>query len=168
MLEQKKEDQTDNKDTEEEETKQVEEVSVSETNQGKTSPVEEKNLEQVEHEVIAEVKTTHIEKTIPDPKNKTLATDQTKKDDGGTSAASIANQGRESLQEESSGYSAGHAVKGTGVKLLDINRVSSHALISIYCQLSTTLITRLHEEFRIVSIGASLEFLIRVMKYSSQ
>ncbi|CAN7047131.1 unnamed protein product, partial [Brassica oleracea var. botrytis] len=39
-------------DTEEEETKQVEEVSVSETNQGKTSPVEEKNLEQVEHEVI--------------------------------------------------------------------------------------------------------------------
>ncbi|KAL0843399.1 hypothetical protein Bca101_016644 [Brassica carinata] len=119
--EQRKEDQTNNKDTEEEE-KQVEEASVSETNQGKTSPVEEKNLEQVEHEVIvvsepkhqntptteenkqtqvkqevsvgeAEAKTIRIEKTTSDGENKTLATDEAKKDDGNTATASIANQG---------------------------------------------------------------------------
>ncbi|KAJ4870848.1 Protein trichome birefringence-like 16 [Raphanus sativus] len=108
--EQSKEDHTDNKDTEEEKEKQVEEVSVSETNQGKTPPVEEKNLEQVEQEVIvsepkhqktppttseesklkkvkqevsvgeAEAKTTHIEKTTQDQEKKTLATDEAKKD----------------------------------------------------------------------------------------
>ncbi|CAH8390816.1 unnamed protein product [Eruca vesicaria subsp. sativa] len=118
--EQSEEDHTDNKDTEEEK-KQVEEVSVSETNQVKTSPIEEKNLEQVEHEVIvsepkhqktptseenklkqvkqevsvgeAEAKTTHTEKTTSDPEIKTLTTDEAKKDDGSTSTASIANQG---------------------------------------------------------------------------
>lgn len=88
----------------------MEEVSVSETNQGKTPPVEEKNLEQVEQEVIvsepkhqktppttseesklkkvkqevsvgeAEAKTTHIEKTTQDQEKKTLATDEAKKD----------------------------------------------------------------------------------------
>ncbi|KAJ0261271.1 Protein trichome birefringence-like 16 [Hirschfeldia incana] len=118
--EQSKEDQTDNKDTEQEE-KQVEEVSVSETNQGKTTPIEEKNLQRVEHEVIvsepkhqetptseenkskqvkqevaageAEAKTTtQIEKTTSDPEIKTLATDESKKDDGSTSTAPIDNQ----------------------------------------------------------------------------
>ncbi|KAF3551951.1 hypothetical protein DY000_02000920 [Brassica cretica] len=135
--EQTKEDQTNNKDTEE--------VSVSETNQGKPPPLEEKklehvehevivseskhqktptseekNLEQIEHEVIAsepkhqnaptseenklkqvtqEVSvgeavpnTTHIEKTNSDPENKTLATEEAKKDNGSTSTAPIANQ----------------------------------------------------------------------------
>ncbi|CAN6806351.1 unnamed protein product [Brassica oleracea] len=142
--EQNKEDQTDNKDTEQEQ-KQVEEVSVSETNQGKPSPIEEKHLERVEHEVIvsepkhqktptseeknleqieheviasepkhqntptseenklkqvtqevsvgeAEPNTTHIEKTTSDPENKTLATEEAKKDNGSTSTASIVNQ----------------------------------------------------------------------------
>lgn len=125
----------------------MEEVSVSETNQGKPSPIEEKHLERVEHEVIvsepkhqktptseeknleqieheviasepkhqntptseenklkqvtqevfvgeAEPNTTHIENTTSDPENKTLATEEAKKDNGSTSTASIVNQGR--------------------------------------------------------------------------
>ncbi|KAG5376512.1 hypothetical protein IGI04_041108 [Brassica rapa subsp. trilocularis] len=105
ITEQSKEDPTDNKDTEEEdeekEEKQVAKVTDSETNQGKTSTIEEEHvqrevtvsepkyqktptskeskLEQVKQEVAAgeaAAKTTHIKKTNSDPEKKTLATDE--------------------------------------------------------------------------------------------
>ncbi|CDY16554.1 BnaC09g37190D [Brassica napus] len=102
---QSKEDQTDNKDKKEEEEekeeKQVEEVTDSETDQGKTSTIveeqaerevtvsepkyqktptsKENKLEHVKEEVAAgevEAKTTHIKNTNSDPEKKTLATDE--------------------------------------------------------------------------------------------
>ncbi|XP_010456609.1 PREDICTED: protein trichome birefringence-like 16, partial [Camelina sativa] len=109
-----KEDSTDNKDTEEEE-KQVEEDTVSNTNQGETPIIEEKKVEQVKREVIAsepkyqktptseeqvkrEVavggeasKTTHIKETVSDPESNILATDE-ERTDGSTSTAHIAKQ----------------------------------------------------------------------------
>lgn len=122
MTEEIKEDSTDNKYTEEEEN-QVEEVTVSETNQGMTSTIEEKRLEQVEHEVLVSepkktptttsdekqskqvnhevtasederTKTTHIEETHSDPER----TEQfiAKKDDVSTLTTRLPNQGRES------------------------------------------------------------------------
>lgn len=99
-----------NKDTKEEE-KQGEEVTLSETNQGKTPSIEEKKqqhepksrktpaieenkLEQVKHEVpVGETKATkktHIKKTNLDPESKILATDEEK-----TSTAHTKSQGRE-------------------------------------------------------------------------
>lgn len=104
ITDQSKEDQTDNKDKKEEEEekeeKQVEEVTDSETDQGKTSTIveeqaerevtvsepkyqktptsKENKLEHVKEEVAAgevEAKTTHIKNTNSDPEKKTLATD---------------------------------------------------------------------------------------------
>lgn len=124
MTEGSKVDSPDNKDTEEEEEKQVEEATVSDMNQGKTPTIGEKKVEQVEHEVIAsepkyrktptreeiklekvkhEVaigdgeakKTTHIKETNSDPESNILATDE-ERIDGSTSTARITNQGRES------------------------------------------------------------------------
>ncbi|KAG2311262.1 hypothetical protein Bca4012_025709 [Brassica carinata] len=108
------EDSTDNKDTEEYEEKQVEGVNVSKTHQGMTSIIEEKRLEQVEHEVLVSepnktptseetklkqvnhevtasederTKTTHIEETHSDPeRNEQFVA---KKDDVSTSTARI-------------------------------------------------------------------------------
>ncbi|CAH2072263.1 unnamed protein product [Thlaspi arvense] len=108
--EESKEDPTDNRDTEEEE-KQVEEVTVSETNQGKTPITEEKKLEQVEREVTvnepnnqktpineATKKAQHKKETKSDPEIKFLATDEertkkltAKEDEGSTSTALITN-----------------------------------------------------------------------------
>ncbi|EOA20311.1 hypothetical protein CARUB_v10000619mg [Capsella rubella] len=113
-----KEDSTDNKDTDEEE-KQVEEVTVSDTNKGRTPIIEEKKVEQVEREVIVsepknqktptseenkleqakhEVavgegeakKTIHIKETVSDPQSNILATDK-ERTDGSTSTARMAN-----------------------------------------------------------------------------
>ncbi|KAF8092176.1 hypothetical protein N665_0422s0012 [Sinapis alba] len=112
-----KEDSTNNKDTEEDEENQVEEVTVSETNHGMTSTIQEKGLEQVEHEVLVSepkktptreenklkqvnhevaasederTKTTHIKETHSDAES----TQQfiAKKDDVSTSTARIPSQ----------------------------------------------------------------------------
>ncbi|KAJ0238699.1 Protein trichome birefringence-like 16 [Hirschfeldia incana] len=114
--EETKEDSSDNKDTEEDEEKQVDEATVSKTNQGmahevlesepnyrKTPTSKESKSEQVKREVAASedepTKTTHIQETHSDPEKTTLATDKerteqfvAKKDDGSSSTARIANQ----------------------------------------------------------------------------
>lgn len=123
MTEESKEDSMDNKDAEEEE-KQLEEISVSDSNQGKTPTIEEKKLEQVEREVIVsepnypktpisgknrleqvkrevavgeakDTKKTHIKETNIDPESNILVTDK-EGTNGSTSTSRIVNKGRES------------------------------------------------------------------------